>query len=285
MASQNNKDINKAKTTKDDEFYTLTADIEKEIEHYKTAFADQRVFCNANDGSLSNFSEYFRVNFHNLKLKQLMFLEYTEDGQGLLTRFTRIENNEITAEKFALTGDGGFNTPESLELLSNCDIVVTNPPFSRFREYFELLTKFNKKFLIVGPMTTTTLTYMRHHFINKTIWLGHNIICKFGRPPHLQAKRVQCYWYTNFGTRKINKHLELTTAYDPAIHQILDGTVIVNVDKCKFIPNNYSGLMAVPVNFIEIWPVDQFKLINVLHGTESHIGDRIVFKRWIIQKI
>lgn len=139
-----NVHMNNAKAAKNDEFYTLLTDIEKECYHYKDQFKDKVIYCNCDDKD-SNFVKYFIMNFDIFEIKKLVATCYHENQTGELLTYTK-NNLQITP----LNGDGSFDSVECIDILKNCDMVVTNPPFSKLLEYILLLIKYNTKFLIIG---------------------------------------------------------------------------------------------------------------------------------------
>lgn len=148
-----NANLNRAFKVKNDEFYTLYEDVQKGVEPYKQHFKDKKVLCNCNDGKRSNFYKFFRDNFQCLELEKLCCVSYQKDGNGKCYEMIR-QSDQITEKEFVLKGDGDFRSQECVEFLDQADIVVTNPPFSLFREFIALLEKHNKKYLVLGNLNT-----------------------------------------------------------------------------------------------------------------------------------
>ena len=151
MAKAKNSSLIKASINKEDEFYTQLTDIEKELKHYKENFADKIIFCNCDDPDWSNFWLYFKLNFEHLGLKKLISTHFEISKPSYKLEF---DGKEVKETRLSQNGD--FRSPECIEILKEADIVVTNPPFSLFREYVEQLIKYDKKFLIIGSQNNIT---------------------------------------------------------------------------------------------------------------------------------
>ena len=186
-----NKLLQKAKKSKSDEFYTQLSDIESELKHYENHFKDKVVFCNCDDPRISNFSKYFLSNFNVLKLKKIVSSCYKEQENGFYFEYVSKEGEEDNPDYNDIVyfkEDGDFNSDESIELLKQSDIVVTNPPFSLFRKYVELLVKYDKKFLIIGSINAITYKEIFKLIKENKVWLGVNLgrgISGFIVPEHL----------------------------------------------------------------------------------------------------
>jgi len=287
-----NKTLRKANKEKNDEFYTQLSDIEKELRHYKEYFKNKTVFCNCDDPRISNFFHYFSYNFENIGLKKLIatcyksqnadlftenksekaiYLEYTGDKNG-----DNIPNPEEIGINH-LKGDGDFRSKECVELLKQSDIVVTNPPFSLFREYVAQLIEQDKKFIIVGNQNSITYKEIFKLIKENKIWLGYG----FNRNmAHFINKHYEDYaadtdhkegmirvsgvvWFTNIDTRKRHEDLILYKTYsgNESEYPKYVNYDAINVDKTKDIPMDYPGHIGVPITFIDKYNPDQFEII------------------------
>jgi len=254
-----NKSLSKARKQKNDEFYTQLTDIEKELRHYTEHFKGQVVYCNC-DARTSQFWHYFSYNFEKLGLKGLFATCY-DDGTYLV-----YDGNEEYLE-----GDGDFRSKECIELLKQADVVVTNPPFSLFREYVAQLVEHDKKFLIIGNMNAITYKEIFKLIKENRIWVGHNFnkTMKFGVPDDyfsdddgFAAVPGVC-WYTNLLTRKHTEELILYKEYygheDEYPHY--DNYDAIEVSRVKDIPMDYEGVMGVPITFLDKHNPDQVEIV------------------------
>lgn len=303
MAKSLNKNLKKAKAGKNDEFYTQLTDIEKELRHYKDHFKGKTVFCNCDDPRISNFFHYFSHKFEDLELKRLIttcyknqerdlfsehksenaiWLEYNGDKNG-----DRVPNpEEIGIHK--LKGDGDFRSPESIELLMQADIVVTNPPFSLFREYVAQLIEHDKKFLIIGNQNNLTYKEIFNLVKENKIWTGvDNGGTKWFKVPNhydiqteTRIKTVDgqkyfsmgsIYWFTNLYNRKRNVDIILYKNYygNENEYPTYDNYDAIEVNKVANIPVDYKGLMAVPITFIDKYNPEQFQILGIMDRENS----------------
>jgi hypothetical protein len=296
MAKSLNKNLHAAKTGKNDEFYTQLTDIEKELKHYKAHLRDKVVFCNCDDPRVSNFFHYFSYNFEQLGLKKLIttcfknqdmelfsenksekaiFLEYTGDKNG-----NKIPDPEEIGIKY-LSGDGDFRSQESIELLQEADIVVTNPPFSLFREYVAQLMKYDKKFIIVGNLNALTYRDIFKFVKQNKIWFGGSIHSgdrEFRVPEnyplnaagnrtdedgnkYIRVKGVR--WFTNLDYEDCFQDLILVKKYNPELYPKYENFDAINVNVTKDIPYDYEGIMGVPITFIDKYNPEQFEILGL----------------------
>lgn len=295
MAKSLNKNLNNAKAGKNDEFYTELTDIEKELRHYKDHFKGKTVFCNCDDPRVSNFFHYFSYNFENLGLKRLIttcyknqerdlfskhqsekaiYLEYNGDKNG-----DKIPNAEEIGIHY-LEGDGDFRSSESIELLKQADIVVTNPPFSLFREYVAQLIEYDKKFLIVGHQNALTYKEIFPLIKENKLWLGygfnggaaHFINTQYedyataGNHKEGKIRVSGVHWFTNLDSRKRHEDLILYKTYNEIEYPTYDNYSAIEVSKTKDIPLDYKGIMGVPITFMDKYNPEQFEIIG---ATES----------------
>ena len=299
-----NQTLHIAKTAKRDEFYTQLSDIESELKHYERHFKDKVVFSNCDDPRISNFFIYFSNNFEKLGLKKLIttcyknqetdlffqeqaekavFLEYHGDKNG---------NKIPDAEEIGmipLKGDGDFRSKESIELLKEADIVVTNPPFSLFREYVDQLIRHEKKFLIIGNINAITYKEIFKLIKENKAWLGINMgrgISGFIVPEHYELYGTEtridelgnriispnnCLWLTNLDTLKRHEDIVLTKKYygNESEYPYFDNYNAINVNKTQDIPMDFDGVMGVPITFLHKYNPEQFELIKFRKGNDE----------------
>lgn len=286
-----NQTLHSAKKQKKDEFYTQLSDIEKELKHYKSHFNGKTVLCNCDDPRVSNFFKYFSYNFEYLGLKKLIstcyknqdadwfskhdvekaiWLEYNGDKNG-----NRVPDaNEIGIREF--NGDGDFRSDECIELLKQADIVVTNPPFSLFREYVAQLMEYGKKFLIIGNKNAVTYKEVFKAIKENHLWLGVRNINddmwlflpddeeKYEKiVDGRKMKHIQACWFTNLDHRKRNENLILYKKYTPQEFPKYDNYEAINVDKVVDIPCDYDGVMGVPITFLDKYNPKQFEILGL----------------------
>ncbi|HRO75966.1 MAG TPA: adenine-specific methyltransferase EcoRI family protein [Crocinitomicaceae bacterium] len=293
-----NSNLHQAKNNKKDEFYTQLSDVEKELKHYKEHFKDKVVYCNCDDPRISNFFHYFSYNFEKLGLKKLIttcyknqerdlfsenkseqaiYLEYNGDKNG---------NNIPDAEEIGikpLQGDGDFRSQESIELLKQADIVVTNPPFSLFREYVAQLIEYDKKFVIVGHQNAITYKDIFKLIKENKIWLGYGFS---GGAGHFINQHYEDYatatdrkegmirvsgvhWFTNLDINKRHEDLILYKTYNPEEYPKYDNYNAIEVSKTKDIPMDYSGAMGVPITFLDKYNPEQFEIVKFRKGDDD----------------
>lgn len=307
-----NASLGAAKDAKQDEFYTQLVDIEKELKYYKQHFHGKVVLCNCDDPYESNFFKYFALNFNALGLKKLIATCYNGspiagDELPLLFEIEESEPKKIAYKveitevqdynndgavnladvQFLIQNDknvlsllkenGDFRSKECIELLKEADIVVTNPPFSLFREYVALLMKYQKQFLIIGNQNSLTYKDIFSYIKNNELWLG----CKFGdmsfRVPDYFEPRPTRYWvdetgqkwrslgticwYTNLDNPKRHEELVLYKHYTPEEYPQYDNYNAIEVGKVSDIPIDYDGAMGVPITFLDKYNPHQFEII------------------------
>lgn len=293
-----NTNLTIAKNNKKDEFYTQLADIENELRHYKEHFKNKTVYCNCDDPRVSNFFHYFSYNFEHLGLKKLIatcyknqdadlfsqnnsekaiYLEYTGDKNG---------NNVPDLEEIGiinLNGDGDFRSKESIELLKEADIVVTNPPFSLFREYVAQLIEYDKKFVIVGHQNATKYKEIFKLVKENKIWLGNGFK---GGASHFINTQYEDYatasdrkegmirvsgvvWLTNLDIKKRQEDLILYKKYTPEEYPKYDNYDAIEVSVTKEIPIDYDGVMGVPITFLDKYNPNQFEIVGMTSGRDE----------------
>lgn len=291
-SKSSNKNLHKANVAKNDEFYTQLTDIENELRHYKNQFRGKIVFCNCDDPKESNFVKYFSMNFEHLGLKKLIAthykeanlfthespykLEYTGDKNG-----NRIpDQNEFITK---MISDGDFRNKECIKLLKEADIVVTNPPFSLFREYVAQLMEYNKKFLILGDQNAITYKETFGFIKEDKIWPGYDnggtkwfqVPMDYDISTESRKKIVngvkffsmgRIMWLTNLDTKKRHEKMMLYKKYTPEEFPKYDNYDVINVNKVSDIPKDYDGVMGVPITFIDKYNPEQFKILGIANS-------------------
>ena len=311
MASAN-ANLHKAKDAKNDEFYTQLTDVSKEMMHYKQHFKNKTVFCNCDDPTWSAFWKYFHLNFSVLGLKKLISTHYDREEATYKMEYTGGDDNNIeVGVKTPLEGNGDFRNQECLDLLDEADIVVTNPPFSLFREYVAVLMKHKKKFIIWG--NNNAITYKEFFPLLKAnkVWLGYiaNKTCVFRlsdeytkwdekiteqmNDGHKYGKCPAISVFTNLDVTKRHEKLILWKKYTPEEYPKYDNYDAINVNKLSDIPVDYNGVMGVPITFIDKYNPDQFEIIGLdrytvpkefLVGGRVAINGKATYARILIRK-
>ena len=304
MAKSLNKNLHQAKNAKKDEFYTQLADIENELKHYKDHFKGKTVFCNCDDPRVSNFFHYFSHRFESLGLKKLITTCYKsqdmnlfsthENEKAVMLEYNGDKNGDKTpnAEEIGiieLQGDGDFRSAESIELLKQADIVVTNPPFSLFREYVAQLMEYDKKFIIVGHQNAITYKEIFPLIKENKMWLGNGFK---GGAAHFINEHYENYatatdkkegmirvsgvtWFTNLEINKRHEELDLFKTYTPEEYPKYDNYDAIEVSKTKEIPGDYKGVMGVPITFLDKYNPDQFEIIGSDYNVKEGLLDFI----------
>ena len=331
------KDLAQAKDAKKDEFYTKLDDIAKELKNYRPHFKDKVVFCNCDDPYESNFFKYFALNFNALGLKKLIATcyngspiagdelplifeieesepkkiaykveitevhDYNNDGAINLADVQYLIQNEKNVLSI-LKGNGSFDSPESIELLKEADIVVTNPPFSLFKEFLSLLVKYDKQFIIIG--NTNALHYKEMFFLFqqdkiRTGYTNFNVGMFFQVPDtyekfhHIENGRkvarvsTSC-WYTNMPVMKHNEDLILYKHYTPEEYPTYDNYDAINVNTYTDIPCDYDGVMGVPITFLDKFSPNQFEILgtstfDMVKGA-PYINGKRIYERVLIRR-
>lgn len=293
-----NKQLSQAKKGKKDEFYTQLEDIDAELKHYRGHFAGKTVLCNCDDPRMSNFFYYFVLHFHRLGLKKLITTCYKNQNPDLFSRNSSEQavylvyegedigsppNPNIAGLVHPLQGDGDFRSPECIKFLEEADIIVTNPPFSLFREYITLLMEHRKSFIVIGNQNAITYKEVFQYIRNNQLWLGY----KFGdmkfRVPNYYAARPTRFWidkkgnkwrslgnicwFTNLDIQKRHEELTLYKKYSPEEYPHYDNYDAINVDKTADIPCDYDGVMGVPITYLDKHNPDQFEIIGLMAST------------------
>ncbi|MDY5920995.1 MAG: adenine-specific methyltransferase EcoRI family protein [Candidatus Onthomorpha sp.] len=288
-----NENLHKAKKAKADEFYTQLSDIENECKHYKEHFKGKTILCNCDDPRVSNFFFYFSQNFEYLGLKKLIATCYKSRDINLFSEGKaekavyivyegdkngnhKVDDSELDIKE--LQYDGDFRSDECKELLKQADIVVTNPPFSLFREYVAQLIEYDKKFLIIGHQNAIKYKEIFRLLKENKIWLGYgfkggagHFISKYQdiatagdhREGMIRVSGVT--WFTNLEHDKRHEKLILYKEYNPEEnpeeYPKYDNYDAIEVGKTKDIPMNYDGVMGVPITFMDKYNPEQFEII------------------------
>ena len=313
-----NKNLRNASKAKKDEFYTQLVDIEKELKHYKDQFRGKAIYCNCDDPFESNFFKYFAANFNALGLKKLVTTSYVKSPivGGQLPLFEveglkpsgkepfKIEIREVpdTDKDGAiglddveyllkhdkniatpLKGNGDFRSEECIKLLKEADIVVTNPPFSLFREYVAQLMEYKKKFLILGDQNAVTYKETFGYVQNNKLWVGYDnggtkwfqVPMDYDIPTESRKKIVngvkyfsmgRILWFTNLDTTKRHENIVLYKKYTREEFPKYDNYDVINIDKVSDIPMNYNGVMGVPITFVDKYNPKQFEILGVANS-------------------
>lgn len=315
-----NSNLHQAKKNKNDEFYTQLTDIEKELVHYVDFFEGKTVYCNCDDARESNFFKYFSNRFEELGLKKLIATGYKENGHGVVLVYEgdKNDNRMVDDEEIKVTelqGDGDFRSDECIEFLKEADVIVSNPPFSLFREYVKQLMDYNKKFLIIGNMNAITFKEIFPLLKENRLWIGNGfnlsmvfrttypnkleanrkyVISKGYNPDDNYVKTPAIAWYTNLDIQKRHEELILYKHYTPEEYPHYDNYDAINVDKVIDIPIDYDGIMGVPITFMDKYNPEQFEIIghehdidgcgtSVAHGQFETKG-KGVYKRILIKR-
>lgn len=289
-----NKKLINAKNIKNDEFYTQLSDIEKELKHFRNHFDNKIVFCNCDDPMYSNFWKYFHLNFGLLKLKKLITTHYSKESTSYKMEYFGGNDSDCNIGiKTSLSENGDFRSDECIELLKQSDIVVTNPPFSLFREYVAQLIEYNKKFIIIGNMNAVTYKEIFPLIKNNKLWLGYNHVKQFIQKDKTLKKFGNVIWYTNCSIPKQQEQLHLTERYTPEKYPKYDNYDAINVDKVIEIPKGYYGVMGVPISFLDKYSPDQFEIVgidryvenNPSYGKRFTISEKEIYARILIKRV
>ena len=283
-----NKNLHNAKDSKKDEFYTQLSDIERELGHYREHLKDKIIFCNCDDPNDSNFFNYFCLNFEFLGLKKLITTHFETDKPSYKLEIVRDINGDgkincIDTIKTPLKQNGDFRSPECIDILKEADIIVTNPPFSLFREYVAQLMEYGKKFIIIGHQNAITYKEIFKLIKENKIWLGYGFK---GGASHFINKHYEDYatagnhkkgmirvsgvnWFTNLDIKKRHEDLILYKKYNPEEYPKYDNYDGINVDKTKDIPIDYEGTIGVPITFMDKYNPEQFEIIKFRKGDDE----------------
>ena len=262
-----NENLHKAKEAKNDEFYTQLNDVSEELRHYKEHFKNKIIFCNCDDPTSSAFWKYFHLNFEHLGLKKLIATHYDKEKPTYKMEYEGGDDNDIEIGiKTPLEGNGDFRNQECIDLLKKADIVVTNPPFSLFREYVNMLEEHNKKFLIIGNKNAITYKEFFPLLKDNKAWIGYSTPSEFDTPEGMTKKiNGLCRWFTNLDIKKRHEKLILWKNYTSAEFPQYDNYDAINVDKVSNIPCDYC----------ESWEVteEEFKNFSAAEWEITRTGE------------
>lgn len=303
--AQKNKNLHAAKNVKNDEFYTQLTDIEKELRHYKHHFKDKIVFCNCDDPTWSEFWRYFHLNFAELGLKKLISTHFDFNEPTYKLEYEGGNDNDIEVGiKTVLMQNGDFRSDECIELLKEADIVVTNPPFSLFREYVAQLLEYKKDFLIIGSGNAITYKEIFPLIKNNLMWLG---VTRQGTgsmwfripedAPQKKGQKIEngiryqtignSCWFTNMDVAYRHDKLILWKKYNLIDYLNYDNYDAINVNKVTEIPCDYDGVMGVPITFLGKYNPEQFEIIKFRKGNDDKdlsINGKCPYFRVLIRK-
>ena len=284
-----NQQLVKAKQNKNDEFYTDIYDIEKELINYKNELKNKIIYCNCDDTRYSEFYNYFLKNFRAMELKKIIFTHYLQFDLFNREAPTKVElfleNDQIIKTEAKMRGDGDFRSNECIEILKQSDIVITNPPFSLYRELLKLIIKHNKKFLLIGPVQSITYKNIFPLLRQGKMKIGTNrltgfMIYKKGFKTKVPFGSI--HWFTNLSPAnyKLPK-IKMINSYTPMKYPKFDNYNAINVNKIGEIPRNYDDLIGVPISFFLYQNDNQFEIIEtiapILNGVKMF--RRIIIKR------
>lgn len=295
MSENGNSNLHSARRAKNDEFYTRIEDVEAELWHYREHFRGKTVYLNCDDPRWSAFWRYFCLRFGELGLERLIATHYTgvtDPGQPSF-KIEAVRGRDDTAGdgikyvdpetggvQSPLEGDGDFRSEECVELLEQSDIVVTNPPFSLFREYVAQLVEHGKQFVIIGNMNAITYKEIWSFIQGGRLWLGVGKATG-GNSMYFhvdddypdgsgvsvgadgkKTAQVTAKWFTNLDHARRHEELQLWKRYTPEEYPKYDNYDAINVDKVKEIPRDYDGAMGVPITFLDKWNPEQFEILD-----------------------
>lgn len=266
----NNNNLHKALKNKDDEFYTYYKDVEAEVKNYSAHLVGKILFLNCNDidSNKSAFWDYFVDNFTILQLKEVIATSYNPGGRAIMKSYN---GSNITST--VLNGDGNYRSKESLAILKKADIVVTNPPFSLFRDLVKLIIDNDKSFLLIGNENTFASTEIFPLIKDGKVWTGINKVKRFKRQDESDREFGNVCWFTNLSNNKQNKELVLTKIYSPDNYFVYDNYyTAINVDALADIPKDYNGVMGVPISYLGKYNSNQFQILGLAAGNSKANG-------------
>ena len=301
----NNTNLNKATVAKNDEFYTLLSDVEKELQNYGSMFKDQIVYCNCDRYPDSNFIKYFYDNFHRLKLKQLIATCYASksDVSSVDAKSKRKHamymsyNGKGRVKTKRLKGDGSYDGSECVDVLERADLVATNPPFSKLTRFIPFLVENNKKFIVLGNLNAVSVKSVFELLMKNKVRIGYSVgNTKFEIPSNDCIRRYKSFgnivWLTNLKISKRHKNLILTKKYNKDDYQFYDSyPQCININKLIDIPVDWSGPMGVPISVLTKFDPKKFNILgldayisgNSDPGNRFKINGRKIYARIVIE--
>lgn len=297
-----NTNLTTAKKVKNDEFYTRYEDIESEVMKYRKQFRGKVVYlpCDNPAEKKSEFWSFFVNNFDAFGLKKLIATHYDENGKaykiwidGDTSNDGYIDDGDALQED--LIGNGDFRSPECIEILDECDIVCTNPPFSLFREFVNLLVTHKKQFLIIGNQNAFTYKEIFHLIHTDIIWTGYNMVKKFFQPDGSIKEFGNVCWFTNMMTNKRSEEIILTKKYadNPDAYPQYDSCEAIDVGRVVNIPSDYYGVMGVPITFLDKYNPDQFEILGLddpdlvypnWRGRGPDLNGKTIYRRVMVRR-
>lgn len=309
----NNRLLHKAQKSKSDEFYTQLCDIERELQYYSDCFHGKVVYCNCDDPQFSNFYVYFKNNFKKLGLRKLIVSCYKPKSNNLFeinpteqAYYREYYGTEESIIDVAFKSNGDFRSAECINLLKQSDVVVTNPPFSLFREFISLIVKYKKEFLVIGNINAITYKEIFYLIQHNRAWLGINLgrgISGFIVPESYERYGTEvsinekgqaiiatnnCLWLTNLETHFRHEDIDLSKTYNGNEEKYpkYDNCNGINVNRTKDIPKDYMGLMGVPITFLHKYNPEQFEIVRFRKGDDGgdlRINGRCPYFRILIR--
>lgn len=284
QTSASNSSLHAARSAKNDEFYTQISDIEKELRHYKGHLKGKVILCNCDDPEWSNFWLHFTLKFEDYGLAKVVTTHYAKGKPSYKLEFTGKDQPVV---RTPLQGDGDFRSDECVEILKSADIVVTNPPFSLFREYVAQLVEHEKQFLIIGNNNALTYKDVFKLIKENKLWMGVSPRSMKFKLPDGSEKDVNACWFTNLSHHKRNEELILYKSYrgNEASYPRYYNYDAVEVSKVVDIPIEYQGLMGVPITFLDKYNPTQFEIVGLandkravddafVQGRETHLDEQ-----------
>jgi len=320
-----NSNLYSSRGDRTDEFYTQLSLIESELKHYKVHFKDKVIFCNCDDPFESNFFKYFAMNFNSLGLKKLIATCYATSpilytqldffGTNTINNIEnynkkpyKIEITEVKDENHdgrtdlgdveyllrnrknalaLLEGDGDFRSKECIELLKQADIVVTNPPFSLFREYVAQLIDYKKSFIIIGNQNAVTYKEIFPLLKNNIMWLGYKAGHFWFKVPDTYEEKKTDFkidengqkwrrmgnicWFTNLDIEKRHEDMTLFRIYSPDVYPKYDNYDAIEVSRTADIPSDFYGVIGVPITFMDKYSPEQFEIIGITTNDKDNL--------------
>ena len=307
-----NASLNAAGIAKNDEFYTCYEDIEKELNHYAKYFKGKIIYCNCDDHAgiglgtpKSNFLKYFADNFEAFGIKKVIATHYEKSETSTMYVLDKDNTGDgiICSEdiqEIPLKSNGDFRSAECIELLKSADLVITNPPFSLFREYVAQLIEYKKKFIIIGNDNCRTYKEIFPLIKNNKVWCGYNHVKKFIKPDGETRQFGNVGWYTNLPNTRRNERIETGKKYYgyEYMYQKYDNYDAININKTADIPMDYDGFMGVPITFIDKYNPEQFEIVGLIAGNIKglaglisktgkdgpYINNKLIYGRILIRK-
>jgi hypothetical protein len=304
-----NTNLHAAKAAKNDEFYTQLYDIENELRHYWEQLRGKTILCNCDDPETSNFWQCLHMQFGHRGIKRLMATHFVYEnlfspGETYLLDYTGGADTDFKAgTRTPLQGNGDFRSPECIEFLKQADLVITNPPFSLFREYVAQLVEYDKKFLIIGNLNALTYCEIFPLIRDNKMWLGYSPRGMYFNNPEGKLIATNAVWFTNLEVKKRYEEIYLVKKYNPEEYPKYENYDAIEVGHTGAIPKDYFGVMGVPITFMDKYNPEQFEIIGMAEdngkgfsgeidghsfwdGKNKHciVNGKIMFKRLFVRR-